>query len=242
MIKYSKSDFLVWNKSISTQWLWTLNIWRKIAWVKGRTRFFFSLKPLRLPALILVGLKQIFSITVTWVRASLGGMAVCPADPLCGNCHGGPLHRCPPRSTVLSLWGLSDSPLNFHWRKRVSQNGKRKTTPSNQKQATVFSIEKVNYSFYVLSFTCMSRSDVMWLRADCSLCPRRLSVWVLLGHIFRRTVYLSHFKNKDSWVGVVWGWWLSRLVEGSRVNVNNAFTICVLSSWIHEFGECTNYF
>lgn len=122
MIKYSKSDFLVWSKSISTQCLWTLNIWRKIAWVKGRTRFFifiyfFSLKALRLTALILVGLKQIFSITVTWVRAGLGGMAVCPADPLCGNCPGGPLHRCPPRSTVLSLWGLSDSLLNFHWRK-----------------------------------------------------------------------------------------------------------------------------
>lgn len=83
VVEGSEGGFLVWNKSIGSLCVWILNIWRKIAQVKGRSIFF--IKGFKTsPALIWVGLKQIVSFTVTWVRAGpVEGMALCPADPDC---------------------------------------------------------------------------------------------------------------------------------------------------------------
>ena len=165
MIKYSKSDFLVWSKNISTRCLWTLNIWRKIAWVKGRTRFFFfffSLTALRLPALILVGLKQIFSITVTWVRAGLGGWLCAQQAYSVGTAL---------VVLVTGVHGAQFSPCGvsvihhriFTGEREFLKMGKGKHHPATKNEQLYLAQRKCSHSLYLLSFTCMPMSDVMWL-------------------------------------------------------------------------------
>lgn len=117
--------------------------WRKIAWVKGRMRFFLK------------SFRTAYSY-FGWIKANrlhdcnLGqswpaGMAVCPADPLHQGTAMVALSTGVPWSTALSMGGLNESPLNFHWRESFPRE-KQQLATKNKQLYLVW--RKWNYFFF----------------------------------------------------------------------------------------------
>lgn len=163
-------------------------------------------------------------------------MAVCPADDSVGTALVVALFTGVTPQAQFSLWGSSDSLLGT-LKKEFLKMGKESNT-QQLKWAAVFSTESESFLYICCPSPAHATSgDGVTLKRSRPLL-RQLSVGPYLATFSEGLFVWVRVRNKDSWVGVVWG---SNGYPG-WLKAQESVWIMVLPSvfWVHVFLSLEN--